>query len=215
MNCTFIIGHGYVEESRNTYAIVNYHSDTDDSIQTITNFIQELRKTAPREIIRDFLSDFWHYSSCEMGCENIFDEIYDMDWWGTVVEGQCFRLCGFDHFFDDPKEDSHHLSRCDFEVIGVGDLKREQIEQIYEEVYGEKDKQVEEEPEPTESDRMFPDSMKMTYSVSTKNGFYEVAMKAPNGMVVHLDKTFSLLDDGPEEIDFWVKRNVAKDSTRI
>ena len=34
------------------------------------------------------------------------------------------------------------------------------------------------------------------------------------GMLVHLDKTFILPDEGPEVIDFWIKRNVAKNSTR-
>jgi hypothetical protein len=212
---TFIIGYGYVEDSRGTHAIVNYYTEEQDNAKAVVEFLKTLRRCLGSNFeVQCFLDNFFNFTADGIGgslgdlelCNNI-------NLWGFPQEGPLIRLEGLNHFFADPDEDfGRHIECCSFEEFGDMDFvtagsEELNVEQIYEEAF----KDVK-EPEVEVPSRTFTDDAVIHYQIwriSNHNGHcYEVRIINPDGSTFRLDKTFST-DTDKYDIHEWMTTNIA------
>lgn len=216
---TYLIGYGYVEDAMNTTAIFNVNTDESDISKAVEEFISVLRTAGTNEEIQRFFYEYFHYTADGQGSIGDFENIIGIEWWGTICDGPIISLYGFNHFFDDPKKDSSHLLRCQFETVGEN-RDTLNVREIWGNTIGKDVIAEETDEEIPEGDRMFTDRMDMVYQMETKGSRIEITfmtLKAYNrgsGMKIHLDKTFMVGTD-PCDIAFWIKKNVAKSSTMV
>lgn len=215
---TFLIGYGYVEDSRGTHAIVNFATDETNVERAVIEFLKTIRgRFDSNEEVRDFLRNYFDETADGLECDCEIDNLPQWNWWGDIVPGPLVRLDALNHLFDDPDEDNWHLKKCSFEClcnISIDKDKYENldVDKIYEEVLVEYLEEDEEEYEPTEAERMFPDSLAMTYNILFWKNRFEIVMQSPNGMKFQLDKVFP--KGTKVDIDAWIKSHIAKNSVK-
>ncbi len=212
---TFIIGYGYVEDSRGTHAIVNYYTEEQDNAKAVVEFLKTLRGCfSTKEEVQEFLYMFFCKTSDGIGeylgdielCNNI-------NFWGMISNGPLVRLEGLNHFFADPDEDfDRHIKCCSFEEFGdidfvTADSEELNVEDIYAETFSDVTEEVVED-----IPRTFPDEVVVNYEIwriNNHNGHcYEVRVSNSDGSFFHLDKTFPA-ETNNGTIHEWMTTNIA------
>jgi len=139
---TFLIGYGYVEDSRGTHAIVNFWTEETNPKKAVEEFIKTLKGCfSSNEKIQNFLRNYFDWSADDLGPLGDLELIQNWNWWGSIKSGPLINLEGLNHFFDDPEEDDYHLSRCCFTFLGSAavidiDEKNLNEEEIYKKTIG-------------------------------------------------------------------------------